>query len=102
MHGAFIGPADLSASMGHRGRPDHPAVQAAIDGALRTIIAAGKAAGTLTTDPAQARRYLDMGCTFVATGVDLLLFANAARKLASQFVGAGAGKTGTGKPTAGD
>lgn len=102
VHGVFIGPADLSASMGHRGRPDHPAVQAAIDGALRTIIASGKAAGTLTTDPTQARRYLDMGCTFVATGVDLLLFANAARKLAAQFVATGPEKAVAGKASAGD
>ena len=83
--GVFIGPADLAASMGHRGKPGHPQVQAAIEGALRTIIASGKAAGTLSSDPALAKRYLEMGCTFVATGVDVLVFAQAARKLAAQF-----------------
>ena len=54
--GVFIGPADLAASMGFRGKP------------------------------ALARRYLDLGCSFVATGVDVLLFANAARKLAESFL----------------
>jgi 4-hydroxy-2-oxoheptanedioate aldolase len=83
--GVFIGPADLAASMGHRGKPGHPAVQAAIEQAMKTIVASGKAAGTLTSDPALARRYLALGCTFVATGVDVLLFANAARKLATDF-----------------
>ncbi|MES2839392.1 MAG: 4-hydroxy-2-oxoheptanedioate aldolase [Pseudomonadota bacterium] len=83
--GVFIGPADLAASMGHRGKPGHPEVQAAIEQAMKTIVASGKAAGTLTSDPALARRYLALGCTFVATGVDLLLFANAARKLATDF-----------------
>lgn len=83
--GVFIGPADLAASMGHRGRPGHPEVQAAIEGAMRNIIASGKAAGTLTSDPALARRYLELGCTFVATGVDVLVYANAARKLAASF-----------------
>jgi len=29
----FIGPADLAASIGHRGRPDHPAVVDAIENA---------------------------------------------------------------------
>lgn len=29
-----------------------------------------------------AQRYLDLGCTFVAVGVDVLMFANAARKAA--------------------
>ena len=84
--GVFIGPADLAASMGHRGKPGHPEVQQAIETAMRTIIASGKAAGTLTSDPALARRYLELGCTFVATGVDILMFANAARKLAREFI----------------
>ncbi len=88
VHGVFIGPADLAASMGHRGRPGHPEVQAAIEGAMRTIVASGKAAGTLTSDPALARRYLELGCTFVAVGVDVLLYAGAARKLAADFLGA--------------
>jgi 4-hydroxy-2-oxoheptanedioate aldolase len=84
--GVFIGPADLAASMGYRGRPGHAEVQAAIEQAMRTIVASGKAAGTLTSDPALARRYLELGCTFVATGVDVLLYANAARRLAADFI----------------
>jgi 4-hydroxy-2-oxoheptanedioate aldolase len=87
--GVFIGPADLSASMGHRGNPGHPEVQAAIEQAIRTIVASGKAAGTLTSNPTLARRYLELGCTFVAVGVDVLLYASAARKLAADFLGAG-------------
>lgn len=83
--GVFIGPADLAASMGYRGKATHPEVQQAIDSAIRTIVASGKAAGTLTSDPALARHYLELGCTFVATGVDILMFANAARKLARDF-----------------
>ncbi len=85
--GVFIGPADLAASMGHRGRPGHPEVQAAIEAAMRTIVASGKAAGTLTSDPKLARRYLELGCTFVAVGVDVLLYAGAAKKLAADFTG---------------
>lgn len=84
--GVFIGPADLAASMGHRGRPGHPDVQAAIERAMRVIIERGKSAGTLTSDPALARRYLDLGCTFVAVGVDVLLYANSARRLAASFM----------------
>ena len=84
--GVFIGPADLAASMGYRGKPTHPEVRKAIEGAIRTIVASGKAAGTLTSDQTLARRYLELGCTFVATGVDILMFANAARKLAREFI----------------
>jgi 4-hydroxy-2-oxoheptanedioate aldolase len=93
--GVFIGPADLAASMGHRGKPGHPEVQAAIERAMETIVASGKAAGTLTSDPELARRYLKLGCTFVATGVDVLVFANAARKLAADFLQPGGGAAAT-------
>ena len=88
VHGVFIGPADLSSSMGHRGNPGHPEVQATIEGAIRTIVASGKAAGILTPDSALARRYLELGATFVAVGLDVVLLAQAARKLATEF-GAG-------------
>lgn len=85
VHGVFIGPADLAASMGHRGRPDHPDVLNAIEGAIRAIAASGKAAGTLTGDPKLARRYLDLGASFVAVGIDVTLLAQATRRLAEEF-----------------
>ncbi len=87
VHGVFIGPADLAASMGHPTDPGHPDVVSAIEMAMKTILASGKAAGTLTSDPALAQRYLDLGCTFVAVGVDVLVFAQAARRLRAQFGG---------------
>ena len=90
--GVFIGPADLAASMGHRGRPGHPEVQAAIETAIRTIVASGKAAGTLTIDTTLARRYLELGATFVAVGIDVTLLAQGTRKLAVEF-GIGSGGT---------
>jgi 4-hydroxy-2-oxoheptanedioate aldolase len=83
--GIFIGPADLAASLGHRGQPNHPEVQAAIEGAIKTITASGRAAGILTGDVTQARHYLALGCTFVAVGVDVLVYANAARALAKEI-----------------
>jgi 4-hydroxy-2-oxoheptanedioate aldolase len=85
--GVFIGPADLSASLGHRGKPGHPEVQDAIESAIRRIVASGKAAGILMSDQKLARRYLELGATFVATGVDVLMYAAAARKLAADFLG---------------
>lgn len=67
------------------GAPGHPEVQAAIDRAIRTIVASGKAAGTLTADLGLARRYLELGATFVAVGIDVTLLAQAARRLAGEF-----------------
>lgn len=68
--GVFIGPADLSASMGYRGNPTHPEVQAAIEDGIARILAAGKAPGILMGDEVLARRYLQLGALFVAVGVD--------------------------------
>ncbi len=83
--GVFIGPADLSASMGQVGRPDHPVVQAAIDDAIRRIRQAGKAPGILCTDESQARRYLELGALFVAVGLDTQILARQSSALAGSF-----------------
>ncbi|QIP30552.1 4-hydroxy-2-oxoheptanedioate aldolase [Deinococcus radiodurans] len=83
--GVFIGPADLSASLGHLGHPGHPDVAQAIEDALRRIVGAGKAAGILSADERLARHYLALGATFVAVGVDTTLLARAARTLAASF-----------------
>jgi len=83
--GVFIGPADLAASLGHLGNPGHPAVQAAIEDAIRRIKLAGKPPGILALDEGAAKRYIELGCRFVAVGVDSLLLAAAARNLAQKF-----------------
>jgi 4-hydroxy-2-oxoheptanedioate aldolase len=83
--GVFIGPADLSASMGHVGQPDHLAVQAAIEDAIARIRQAGKAPGILCTDEAQARRYLALGALFVAVGLDTQILARKTSALAERF-----------------
>ena len=85
--GIFIGPADLSASMGHRGNPGHPDMVALFEQATRRIVATGKAAGTLAVDEAMARRYLDWGATFVAVGLDTVSLARETTRLAKAFKG---------------
>jgi 4-hydroxy-2-oxoheptanedioate aldolase len=83
--GVFIGPADLAADMGYLGKPGAPEVQAAVGAALLRIQSHGKAAGILTADQALARRYLDLGATFVAIGNDVGLLANGASRLLADF-----------------
>lgn len=83
--GLFIGPADLAASMGLGGQPNHPDVVAMIETAIRAIVAAGKPAGILTTDESLARHYMQVGTTFTAVGMDISLLAQAARGLSQRF-----------------
>ena len=85
--GIFIGPADLSATLGYPGRPDHADVQAVMETTVARILAAGKAAGTLPSDETLARKYIALGCSFVAVGVDTTLLAKTAQGLAARFKG---------------
>jgi 4-hydroxy-2-oxoheptanedioate aldolase len=89
--GIFIGPADLSASLGHRGDAAHPEVQQVIAEAIARIVGAGKAAGILTSNNEWAQRYLDLGATFVAVGTDVGILAKQTTALARRFKGDGAG-----------
>ena len=81
--GVFIGPSDLSASMGHIGNARHPDVVKVIRDILQKTRAAGKAAGILVLDPAQAQEYRDYGANMIGIGTDTLLLANSAQQLAN-------------------
>lgn len=83
--GVFIGPADLAAGLGHLGQQGHPEVQAAIQGAIKRIKSCGKPAGILAVDEASARRYIEWGTTFTAVGLDAMVLAREAEKLAAKF-----------------
>ncbi|WP_435140537.1 HpcH/HpaI aldolase family protein [Pseudopelagicola sp. nBUS_19] len=82
--GVFIGPADLSADMGHPGNLDHPDVIDAIDDAIQRIHTAGKPSGILTLTSDSMRKYIEKSVTFVAVGIDTLILANGARALSSE------------------
>ena len=83
--GVFIGPADLSASLGHVGQATHPAVQQAIEGAIRRIVKTGKAAGILVSDEQLARHYLSLGASFVAVGLDTQILVRQTSALAALY-----------------
>jgi 4-hydroxy-2-oxoheptanedioate aldolase len=83
--GVFIGPSDLSAALGHLGQPGHADVQRAIEDAIARIRRSGRAAGILSTDEAETHRYLSLGCTFVAVGLDGNLLMRATQDLARKF-----------------
>ena len=85
VHGVFIGPSDLSASMGYVGNPGHPEVVAAVEKGIEIIINAGKAAGVLAVDKTLAEGYAAKGANFVGVGVDVSILATSVRNLANQF-----------------
>jgi 4-hydroxy-2-oxoheptanedioate aldolase len=83
--GVFIGPSDLSASLGHVGDPGHPNVQSAIDDAVARVQRAGKAVGILSTNDDQTRHYVQRGMNFIAAGLDTRLLLQSASALARRF-----------------
>lgn len=83
----FVGPADLSASLGYSDEPYHPRFRAVVEDVLVRIRAAGRAAGILETREDYARKYLSMGVEFVATAVDVMLYTDAMRRAAARYTG---------------
>jgi 4-hydroxy-2-oxoheptanedioate aldolase len=72
----FIGPSDLSQSMGYPGNPKAPPVAAAIEQTLATIRAAGKAPGM----PATAETLgsvIGSGCRYIYNHLPRILGAGA-------------------------
>jgi 4-hydroxy-2-oxoheptanedioate aldolase len=82
--GVFIGPSDLSASLGHVGNPAHPEPQKAMQDAVTRLKKLGKPAGILTGNDEEIRRYISWGYTFVAVGSDVGLL-RAADPLAKKY-----------------
>lgn len=83
--GVFIGPADLSTDMGFQGDSAAPEVQKVIAQAVTRIHAAGKASGLLGITDESVQGYHDMGTTFLAVGIDVVLLARSARALAKRW-----------------
>ncbi|HUP97782.1 MAG TPA: aldolase/citrate lyase family protein [Usitatibacter sp.] len=77
----FIGPSDLSQSMGFPGNPKAPAVAEAIDSSFRKMRAAGRIPGTPATAEALPG-VLDKGVCYIYTHLPRLLAASAKAYLA--------------------
>ena len=84
--GVFIGPADLSASLGYLGQTMHPDMQETILSALKRIDASGKAAGILTTNDEMIEASLDAGARFVAVAMDIALLIENAKSAAHKWI----------------
>jgi 2-keto-3-deoxy-L-rhamnonate aldolase RhmA len=68
----FIGPSDLSQSMGHPGNPKAPPVAKAIAAALERIVAAGRTPGMPAT-PETVGEVAGKGCKYIYTHLPRLL-----------------------------
>jgi 2-keto-3-deoxy-L-rhamnonate aldolase RhmA len=65
----FIGPTDLSVSMGYPGNPGHPEVQATIADCIRRIAAAGRVPGLMVTTTDEFRKYAELGARYITVNM---------------------------------
>jgi 4-hydroxy-2-oxoheptanedioate aldolase len=72
----FIGPTDLSHSLGHVGNPSHQEVQAAMERIAEVVTASGKALGIFVGNPTDAVAWRDRGARYLVTGLEPLLSAS--------------------------
>jgi 2-keto-3-deoxy-L-rhamnonate aldolase RhmA len=83
--GTYIGPYDLSCSMGLTGQLDHPDVVAAKDRVLKATVEYGLAPGIHLVHPDMAKKELkvcvEKGFRFIALGTDILFLGDSAREM---------------------
>jgi 4-hydroxy-2-oxoheptanedioate aldolase len=75
--GIYVGPRDLSYSLGCQLDPDDPVLRPALDQIRAACAAAGKPLGIHATDGATARRYRDEGCGLITVANDALAISRA-------------------------
>ena len=81
----FVGPSDLSASMGHLGDVTHPAVQEHLAAAAKACRRAGKPSGIIGPTPEMVARFIDYGYSWIAIGSDMGFMVGRAQEYLSRF-----------------
>ena len=82
----FVGPSDLSHALG-LGSPEHPDLLAKAKAVSDAARRHGKAAGMLVLSPSQAKRYAEIGFTFLGCSSDSGLLARSACSLVEELAG---------------
>ena len=81
----FVGPGDLSMSMGKPGKLTDPEVEAVIEDIIRRGLAGGKIMGMLCGNPAAVKKYIDMGVRYIAYSSDTAMIAKAFKQAVEVF-----------------
>lgn len=79
----FIGPSDLSASMGYPGDMGNPAVQNELRAGAQSCKRLGKPCGIVGANPEVVGKFLEYGFSWVAVGSDLAMMASRAQEFLS-------------------
>jgi 2-dehydro-3-deoxyglucarate aldolase/4-hydroxy-2-oxoheptanedioate aldolase len=83
----FIGPADLSQSLGIAGQWDHPRLWEAIERVAAAARAHQLAWAILPRDPAYARRCVELGCRMLSMGLDVWTVTKGLQAALAEYAG---------------
>jgi len=86
----FVGPGDLSASMGHIGNIGNPDVQAKLASAAAACRKLGKPCGIVGASPEMVAKFLEYGYSWVAIGSDMSLMVGRAQEYLGKVRGVAA------------
>jgi len=81
----FIGPYDLSQSLGVPGQIDHPLVEERMRFVIEKAKAKGIVVGTFADQPATAKKWKDLGVQYIGYSVDVGIFYEACKSLAESI-----------------
>lgn len=73
----FLGPFDMSQSLGVPAQVDHPLVEQAAEKVVNVARKAGKAAGIFVSNGEQAKQRIEQGFQYVTIGMDVTVIASA-------------------------
>ncbi|MCT7948710.1 aldolase/citrate lyase family protein [Ancylothrix sp. C2] len=77
----FLGPYDLSQSLGIPGQVRDPKVLELMQKSIKIIRNSGKAVGTFADNPDTAKQWIEAGVQYVGLGVDVAIFLKACQSL---------------------
>jgi len=81
----FIGPYDLSQSLGYPGQVDHPEVVKAIEELAKKVSASGKILGTFVDSFDKIKLFKKKGFRYIAYSVDLNLLAKLCKTIKNEY-----------------
>jgi 4-hydroxy-2-oxoheptanedioate aldolase len=76
----FVGPGDLSQSLGKPGKADDPEVVDMIEKIFKKVLAGDKSLGIFCGGLAQVKRYIEWGATYIAFGTDTTQISTALKE----------------------
>ena len=81
----FIGPADMSQSLGIPGQLGHPKVRELIEVTIAKAKQAGIPVGIFAVNAEDAANWVEAGVTYIAIGADSMFLFNTARALVQEL-----------------